>query len=120
MRSAHALVLIPLILAACGGSPKPMKPEEVAGAWVKAMNAHDWNGACELSAPLPAGARMTCIELLQRAFSHSRSSMSLEGLYMSGKHGTFSVSRPPAGLTTLGLQRLHGRWRVHFEVQIIR
>jgi hypothetical protein len=46
--------------------------------------------------------------------------MSLEGVYMSGSHGTFSVSTPPNGLTALGLQRLHGQWRVQFEVQIIR
>src|SRR4051794_5665844 len=46
MRLMLALVLVPVTIAACGGSATPMKAEDVAGAGVKAMNAHDWKRAC--------------------------------------------------------------------------
>ena len=121
MRRLLLVALLALaVLAGCGGDDTPTKPDEVAGAWVEAMNDRDWDAACRLSAPVPDDAGTTCAELLEEAFADVEIDMELEGVYLSDDAGSILVRRPVDGLAEHELERHDGEWRVHFEIQIIR
>ena len=117
------ILLIAVAMASCGGS-EPRKPEDLATAWVDAVNERDFSRACDLSIASPESP--DCLALLRAAFRSHRRSMAIEGMYLNRGEdptqlGQFFVSGAPRELARpLRLERAGGRVRVHFEIQAIR
>ena len=129
MRFAVAVVLAALI-AGCGGDDQdaPRSAEETARAWVDAINAEDYERACDLSV---FSLKSQCVEVMkEKPFGDD---LEVEGFYLNRTdEGTFAVSsegdRKPRGdgwtayAPTGGfvVERVDDEYLVHFEISVIK
>lgn len=120
VRSSLIAGLLAVGVSACGTDRTPKKPEEVASAWVAAMNDQNWNGACKLSVLVSENSGRSCAALLKRAFSDMRLRMQYEGVYVAGDVGQVFLAHRAKALSKVGLERHADKWRIHFEIQTIK
>ena len=129
MRFAVAVVLAALITG-CGGDDQdaPRSAEETARAWVDAINAEDYERACDLSV---FSLKSQCVEVMkEKPFGDD---LEVEGFYLNrADEGTFAVSsegdRKPRGdgwtayAPTGGfvVERVDDEYLVHFEISVIK
>jgi hypothetical protein len=118
-----ATALAVALLAGCGGGADPaaLTAEEVAEAWVAAINDRDWSEACALSVQRDHAA---CERLVATSFGPVAGRMRLEGTFAADAEGareelTFAVS-PSEPAANLAVERHGERRLVHFEVQVLR
>ena len=116
------LVSLPLAatvaLGGCGGDPR--NAEDTARRWVEAINAKDWNRACELSVK---ESQAGCERAVAEGFGDAEGDMRIEGIYRSGDTTKFAVTTPRTrndGGREFAVEQHHGEHLVHFEVAIIR
>ena len=132
VRSLAVAVLASSLAAGCnGGDDAPRSPEETAQAWVEAINAEDYDRACELSV---FALKTQCVEVMeQKPFGED---LEVEAFYLNrgegANEGTFAVSsrgdRKPRGdgwtayapREGFGIDRVGDAYRVHFEISVIK
>jgi hypothetical protein len=118
------LVVVAFALVGCFGDDEPSRsPEETAHAWVTAINAGDYERACELSV---VDDQAGCVELLAEEPFGER--IRVEG-FESDSFGISSrEDRNPRGrgwtayapLSGFDIERHDGEYLVHWEISIIR
>jgi hypothetical protein len=116
--------------AGCGGDERaaPGSPEDAARAWVRAVDARDWDRVCELSTPVPDDCPRAVAESF-RDWEDPR----VERVVTGGGTPRFEIStaetrnrRPaPKGWTAYApleilLERTDGGYLAHLEVAVIR
>ena len=123
------MLLTAVLVAGCGGGGS-RSADETARAWVDAINAEDWERACELSVKVD---EQECVGLVADGFRDAEGAMRIEGSYRSGDTTTFAIAMPRrrdrdgevGGWTGYGpgevaVERHDGEYLVHFEVTSIR
>jgi hypothetical protein len=119
MRRGTWFAVLTLAAVGCGADVDRTKPEEVAAAWVDAVNDREWSRACELSVQLDG---IDCEEVVGKSLADVRG-VELEGVYTTGSgKGTagLSAERGEALPREVELERSGDEWSVHYEVQVIR
>ena len=132
------VLLVPVIglvlLVGCDGEDEPSRsPEVAAQTWVEALNAEDYERACELSV---VESENECVKVLKLK-PFGKSDLEVEGFYFNESGdgtngGTFAVSsaedRQPraegwtayAPLEGFNIERHGNEYLVHWEVSIIK
>jgi hypothetical protein len=102
-------------LSACGGGDEPRSAQAAVDAWVAALNARDWERACELEEAPPRD----CPQRKDRSFTEHAGRLRSAGRHQQGESLIYSVEMPGASVG-VAAREVDGEWRVHPEVQIIR
>ena len=113
---------VTVALAACGNETRdePRNAEDAAREWVEAINAKDWNRACELSVKQ---SQAGCERVVAEGFGDAGGDMRIERIYRSGDTTKFAVTTPDRrndGGREFAVERHHDEHLVHFEISIIR
>lgn len=119
---------VAVVLAGCAGGSRGA--DETARAWVDAINAAEWDRACELSVK---ESQQECVTAASAGFGDAQGEMRIEGVYRSGETTKFAVTTPQTrsggkevdgwtayGPAELAVERHDGEYLVHFEATGIR
>src|SRR5215212_7498874 len=109
----RALVALLVFLPACGGGSDPGSAADTARACARALTDGDVGGACRLS---DVRSQADCADLLRSARTPGDDPVVVE---RSSSAKLYDVSGPTE-IRQVSVRRRDGRWRVHFEVQILR
>ena len=115
--------IVVLALIGCG-STHPMSAADVAAAWISAMDTHNWQRACELSAlggyESLGTENLTCPQLLDAAFRDRRLAMRLRHVDPTGSAtnaGTVHVAGAHPGLSNISVRGQGSHLAVHFNIR---
>lgn len=108
-----------LAAAGCGADVDRADADEVAAAWVEAINDRDWSRACELSVQTDG---LDCEEVLGEALGDVRGAELVETSTTRGDRGTAGLSAESGEALPrrVELERSGDAWSVHYEVQVVR
>jgi len=105
-------------LMGCGAGSEDEDTEaarRAVDAWVKAVNARDWDRACALDS-YPG---RDCSLRIERAFGSSAGRIRVTGRNPSNDSLLYGI-KTPTGSGEISAGRTGDRWRVHPEITVIR